>query len=182
MASVIRALAVLVATMAVVLQVSNSTVHKVGDSAGWTTMGNVNYKEWAATESFRVGDVIKFTYNAQFHNVLRVTHAMYRSCNATVPLESYSTGNDSIAIKTKGHHFFICGVPGHCQAGQKVDIHVLNVSVAVTPSALPAPTPTTAAKTPAPSPSTAAPHKFVKGQFALLGLFTVATLAFVVSG
>ncbi|KAM5569346.1 mavicyanin [Rosa sericea] len=179
MASVIRVLALLVATMAMVLQVSNATVYKVGDSAGWTTMGNVNYKEWAATKTFRVGDVIKFAYNAQFHNVLRVTHAMYRSCNASVPLESFSTGNDSITIKTKGHHFFLCGVPGHCQAGQKVDINVRNVSTAPTPSALPSPTAITA-KTPAPSSNMAAPHKFVKGQSALLGL-TIATLAFFVS-
>ncbi|KAL6191160.1 hypothetical protein ACLB2K_037551 [Fragaria x ananassa] len=177
MAFMIRALAVVVAMMAVVLQVSYATEYKVGDSAGWTTIGNVNYKEWAATKTFRVGDVIKFTYNAQFHNVLRVTHAMYRSCNVSVPLESFSTGNDSITIKTKGHHFFVCGVPGHCQSGQKVDINVRNAPIAATPSALPSPTTITAAKTPAPSPNMAAPHKI-----ALLGLITIATLAFFASG
>lgn len=122
-----------------------------------------------------------FVYGAQFHNVLRVTHAMYRSCNASVPIESFSTGNDSITIKTKGHHFFLCGVPGHCQAGQKVDINVRNSSTAPTPSALPSPT-EIAAKTPAPSPNMAASLKFLKGQSSLLGLITIATLAFFVSG
>lgn len=55
---------------------------------------------------------------------MRVTHAMFRECNAPVPLESFSTGNESITLKTHGHHYFMCGVPGHCQAGQKVDINV----------------------------------------------------------
>ncbi|KAK9288501.1 hypothetical protein L1049_016960 [Liquidambar formosana] len=35
-----------------------AAVYKVGDSAGWTTIGNVDYKQWAATKSFQVGDII----------------------------------------------------------------------------------------------------------------------------
>lgn len=51
------ALAVLI-LMAVILQVSKAAVYKVGDSAGWTTIGNVDYKLWAATKTFQVGDII----------------------------------------------------------------------------------------------------------------------------
>lgn len=40
------------------LRLSEATVYKVGDAAGWTTIGNVNYKQWAALKNFRVGDVI----------------------------------------------------------------------------------------------------------------------------
>lgn len=58
MGSVSRVFAVAAALMAVMLQVSNATVYKVGDSAGWTTIANINYKEWAATKTFHVGDVI----------------------------------------------------------------------------------------------------------------------------
>lgn len=97
-----------------------------------------------------------FEYNPQFHNVMRVTHSMYRACNASAPLATYTTGNDSITITRKGHHYFFCGVPGHCQAGQKVDINVLRTTAtAPTPSAFPPPS-VPATKAPGPSSSTAA--------------------------
>lgn len=98
---------------------------------------------------------------------MRVTHAMYRACNASVPLETFSTGNDSYTVKTKGHHFFLCGVPGHCQAGQKVDINVPRntTPIAPTPTALASPMVPTAI-IPSPSPSTAAtPLKAFKSHF-----------------
>lgn len=41
------------------VHVSNAAVYKVGDSAGWTTIGNVNYKQWAAIKTFEVGDIIR---------------------------------------------------------------------------------------------------------------------------
>lgn len=106
-----------------------------------------------------------FEYNSQFHNVMRVTHAMYKTCNASSPLATYNTGNDTIVIQNRGHHFFFCGVPGHCQAGQKVDINVLKVSSpsaeAPTPSALASPTvPPVPTNEPAPSPSQAPSSMF----------------------
>ncbi|KAI5649116.1 hypothetical protein M9H77_35121 [Catharanthus roseus] len=137
------------------LQLSLGAVYKVGDSAGWTTIGNVNYKQWAATKTFQIGNVILFQYNPQFHNVMQVTHPEYKACNATSPIATHTTGNDSIIITNHGHHFFLCGVPGHCQAGQKVDINVPRPpSVAPSPSVVPNPTATVTA--PAPSPSNAA--------------------------
>lgn len=42
-----------------VVHVSNAAVYKVGDSAGWTTIGNVDYKQWAAPKNFQLGDVIR---------------------------------------------------------------------------------------------------------------------------
>jgi hypothetical protein len=104
--------------------------------------------------------------------VMRVTHAMYKSCNASKPLATYTTGNDSITITTRGHHFFFCGVPGHCQAGQKVDINVpRNLSTAPSPSALASPLVPTASAT-APSPNKAAALNDFKaaGGFAMLRL------------
>ncbi|PON80120.1 Phytocyanin domain containing protein [Parasponia andersonii] len=180
MALVVRALANLV-LVAVTLQVSKAAVHKVGDSAGWTTIGNVDYKLWSATKTFQVGDTIKFEYNPQFHNVMRVTHAMFRSCNASLPLETYTTGNDTITITTRGHHFYICGVPGHCQGGQKVDINVpraLTAEVAPTPLASDSP-PAPAAKTPAPASNSVA-SLVKKSHPVLLGL--AAVMVFVVFG
>jgi len=39
-------------------QVSHAAVHKVGDSSGWTIIGNIDYRKWAATKNFQVGDTI----------------------------------------------------------------------------------------------------------------------------
>ncbi|XP_040999919.1 mavicyanin-like [Juglans microcarpa x Juglans regia] len=173
---------VLLMVMAAV-HISNAAVYKVGDSAGWTTIGNIDYKQWAATKTFRVGDIIHFEYNAQFHNVMRVTHAMYRACNVSAPLATYTTGNDTIKITRRGHHFFFCGVPGHCQAGQKVDINVpRNLSTtAPTPSALVSPL-VPPARIPVPSPSKAVPFSALKDGFGSFGLMAMAVVALLVFG
>ncbi|KAK2404907.1 Cupredoxin superfamily protein [Trifolium repens] len=161
MALVERAMVLSIVMMMVAMQISHAAVYKVGDSAGWTTLGNIDYKKWAATKNFQIGDTIIFEYSAQFHNVMRVTHAMYKSCNGSSPIATFTTGNDTIKITNHGHHFFFCGVPGHCQAGQKVDINVLKVSqVASSPapssSALVSPAIVPSSNVPAPSPSNAA--------------------------
>ena len=122
-----------------------------------------------------------FEYNAQFHNVMRVTHAMYKTCNTSSPIATFTTGNDSIKLTNYGHHFFFCGVPGHCHAGQKVDINVLKVSAAApTPSALASPAVSVGNEVPAPSPSNAAPLIALKGAYGITGL-AMAFLALAVS-
>ena len=73
-----------------------------------------------------------FTYNKQFHDVLAVSKADYKNCNASKPTATWSTGNDSVVLNTTGHHYFLCGFPGHCAAGQKVDIRVASSSAAPT--------------------------------------------------
>ncbi|XVF28884.1 hypothetical protein REPUB_Repub15cG0071300 [Reevesia pubescens] len=45
--------------MAALLQLSHAAVYKVGDSAGWTTLGNIDYDQWSATKTFKVGDIIR---------------------------------------------------------------------------------------------------------------------------
>ncbi|KAK1592778.1 hypothetical protein Q3G72_030285 [Acer saccharum] len=173
------------ATLLSLFQISSAAVYKVGDSAGWTTIGNVDYKTWAATKTFQVGDIIHFEYSSQFHNVMRVTHRMYRACNSSAPLATYTTGNDSITITTRGHHFFFCGVPGHCQAGQKVDINVLRTTgMSPTPSvsAFPPPPPppsVPAAKVNGPSPNNAVSLKSFESLLCKLALSIVVFAVFV---
>ncbi|CAN4098183.1 unnamed protein product [Withania somnifera] len=99
------------------------TVYHVGDSAGWTG-GKVDYHMWASTKTFQVADTLVFQYNQQFHNLMRVSLSDFHSCNASNPIVSYSTGNDTITIHGPGHYYYICGFQGHCQTGQKVDIRV----------------------------------------------------------
>ncbi|KAL8490812.1 hypothetical protein ACS0TY_022719 [Phlomoides rotata] len=152
-----KGVAILCLMLIASFQVSRGAVHKVGDSAGWTTIGNVDYKQWAIAKTFQLGDIIVFEYNPQFHNVMRVTHAEYKACNVSSPITTHTTGNDSITIDTHGHHLFICGVPSHCQAGQKVDINVLRApSIAATPSESDSPATAPPPLTAATSPSIAA--------------------------
>ncbi|KAK6929980.1 Phytocyanin domain [Dillenia turbinata] len=132
-------------------------VYKVGDDVGWTTIGNPDYKQWASSKTFHVGDIILFQYNAQYHNVMQVTHSDYKACNTSAPIATHTTGNDSYTITTRGHHYFLCGVPGHCQSGQKVDINVLRTS-SVEPAPAPSPSGSASsgvASTPGPAPNSA---------------------------
>lgn len=168
------------------LQLSFAAVYKVGDSAGWTTIGNVDYKKWASTKTFHVGDIILFQYNAQFHNVMHVTHAAYQACNATNPLATFTTGNDSYTVSTHGHHYFLCGVQGHCQAGQKVDINVAGESslLAPTPQATPSPVASATSSTPptaipSPSPSDSPPSNALMGLLCKLGFAMSVFVVFV---
>ncbi|KAI5673484.1 hypothetical protein M9H77_13848 [Catharanthus roseus] len=102
----------------------SSSVHKVGDAVGWTTIGNFDYRNWAAARVFHVHDTIVFQYDPQNHNVMQVSLPDYRSCNTNSPMVIHSTGNDSIVIQSPGHYYFVCGFPGHCLGGLKLDIRV----------------------------------------------------------
>ncbi|XP_044503357.1 mavicyanin-like [Mangifera indica] len=135
--------------------VSLGTVYNVGDSKGWI-VGNVDYKKWASTKNFRIGDVIVFKYNNKSHDVKQVTHQAFRSCNATSAKATFTTGSDSITLKSVGHQYFLCSFPGHCQAGQKVDIRVAPISHGPSPS--PGQTPGSSSP-PGSSPMAPAPSK-----------------------
>ncbi|XP_065026187.1 mavicyanin-like [Musa acuminata AAA Group] len=123
---------------------SEAAVYSVGDVVGWTILGSPNYTAWAISKRFDMGDTIVFKYNKNFHNVLEVSKADYKACNAASPIAAYTSGNDSITLKRRGHHFFICGVPGHCSAGQKVDVRIAkrtasSAAPSVSPAASPLP-------------------------------------------
>lgn len=124
-----------------------------------------------------------FQYNPQFHNVMQVKHEGYKACNASSPISTHTTGNDSITITRHGHYFFLCGVPGHCQAGQKVDIHVVRSttsSIAPSPSVAVASSPVNpvaSAVSPAPSNHATAVTSFVSQQ-GILTIITALIIAF----
>lgn len=50
--------AVVMLMMMAAIKVSSAAVYRVGDSAGWTIIGNIDYKKWAPTKNFQVGDTI----------------------------------------------------------------------------------------------------------------------------
>ncbi|KAE8009725.1 hypothetical protein FH972_006146 [Carpinus fangiana] len=120
-----------------VIAVSSGTVYEVGDSDGWNNDGSVDYKTWASTKNFHVGDIIRFVYNPLENNVMLVSRKSFHACNSTDFVSVIISGNDSIPITRPGHYYYICGVPGHCEAGQKVDIRVPKPSSSPAPSASP---------------------------------------------
>ncbi|XP_042510284.1 mavicyanin-like [Macadamia integrifolia] len=178
-----RAMFMLLLIMAA-LEVSLAVVYKVGDDKGWTTLGNVNYTAWAASKTFRVGDTILFEYNKQFHNVMQVTHQEFKACNVSSPMLTLATGNDSLVVKRTGHYYFLCGVPGHCLIGQKVDIRVPKSSEGVAPSPsgssasspLSSPSSPSGAGAPGPSQKSSAPYPFSNGFLVKLGMAVLALL------
>ncbi|KAL6283898.1 hypothetical protein ACE6H2_014827 [Prunus campanulata] len=97
-------------------------VYRVGDSNGWTSRGLVDYNEWASTKDFHVNDTLIFAYNNQFHSVMQVTTQDFESCNPNSPVAVYTSGSDTITLDRPGNFYFLCGAPGHCQAGQRVEI------------------------------------------------------------
>ncbi|KAG6517019.1 basic blue protein-like [Zingiber officinale] len=96
---------------------SFAATHDVGESQGWGF--SLSYDNWARSKSFAAGDTLVFKYQAGQHNVVPVSVADYRSCKASG--KAAATGNDKFSLK-KGYNYFICSLPGHCEAGMKLQV------------------------------------------------------------
>ncbi|KAM0921722.1 hypothetical protein ACQ4PT_006665 [Festuca glaucescens] len=83
-----------------------------------------NYAQWASNMKFLTGDQVLFRYSRAAHNVVEVSKADYDACSASSPIASFQTGNDIVPLAAAGSRYFICGVPGHCDAGMKVRIDI----------------------------------------------------------
>ncbi|MCO5602010.1 hypothetical protein L7F22_056137 [Adiantum nelumboides] len=140
--------------------------HNVGGSAGWTlpSIANLTYQEWDSEQSFLVGDTLFFKYDPNRHNVMVVREEDYNACNFSHPLAMYDDGETMLELDEEGTYFFICGVPGHCDAGQKLTVTVeagrpapaaSPIPISIPPSASPAMSPSTVLGRPAASPSPA---------------------------
>ncbi|PKA52526.1 Mavicyanin [Apostasia shenzhenica] len=148
--------AVAAVAMAAIVPISSAaTVYTVGDSIGWTILNNPNYTAWALGKTFYVGDTLDFKYNKQYHNVLEVRQSDYAACKNGSALSEFTSGNDSVVIDTAGHHYYICGVPGHCQVGQKLDILAVAEGQGGATASPPPPSSTTTSSGSVPAPSAA---------------------------
>lgn len=130
-----RAVAVLCLIFAS-FQLSTGAVYKVGDSAGWTTIGNVNYKQWAITKTFQVGDIIGI-YTIVFSSSHPSLHEVVLSYVALVlVLEFYDvsqfhitmllflvyTENDSLFsyVSKSNEHFLLLTTCTYMQLARKI--------------------------------------------------------------
>ncbi|CAO1943431.1 unnamed protein product [Urochloa humidicola] len=107
----------------------------VGDpNGGWD--GKTNYKSWAAAQTFAPGDTLTFKYNT-YHNVLEVTKEAFESCTTSNPISFDNSGTTTVLLTMPGTRYFICGAPGHCLNGMKMEIEVADRPAPTTPSSPP---------------------------------------------
>ncbi|XP_013585082.1 PREDICTED: mavicyanin-like [Brassica oleracea var. oleracea] len=107
----------------------SSTEFEVGGDDGWLvpqsnkTHGDV-FNQWASHNRFKVGDTVRFKYNKD--SVLVVSSEdEYKKCKTTKP-HFYSNNEDTVfKLDRPGFFYFISGVSGHCEKGQKMIIKVM---------------------------------------------------------
>lgn len=137
--------------VAALLQCVAATDHVVGGSTGWTIPQSAQvYSNWAAGQTYAVGDTLTFNFQTGAHDVTKVSKSAYESCTKSNPLSApISTGPAKVTLDTAGEHYFICTVGSHCSAGQKLAVNVGSSSSTPTPST----TPSTVPSGPSPSPT-----------------------------
>ncbi|XP_010469615.1 PREDICTED: uclacyanin 1 [Camelina sativa] len=128
-----------------------ATDHTIGGPSGWTV--GTSLRTWAAAQTFAVGDNLVFSYPAAFHDVVEVTKPEFDSCQSVKPLITFANGDSIVPLTTPGKRYFICGMPGHCSQGMKLEVNVVPTATA----APTAPLPNTVPSLNAPSPSSVLP-------------------------
>ncbi|MQL99831.1 hypothetical protein Taro_032562, partial [Colocasia esculenta] len=151
MAGVVRS-AVLGMTVVMVM-VGSSQAHDfyVGGRDGWVQQPRESYMQWAERNRFQVNDSLVFRYRPRDDSVLVVSMQDFDACDTTRPIRKFDNGDTIFQFDRSGPFFFISGVPGRCQAGQKLEVVVMSSR-----RRPPVPPPPTAAPSPpgtAPSPN-----------------------------
>jgi len=104
--------------------------------------------------------IAAFKYNT-YHNVLEVTKDAFDACTTANPISFDNSGSTTVALTMPGTRYFICGAPGHCLGGMKMEVQVADRPAPATPSSPPPPPPPAAARDaerrPAPAPVPWAP-------------------------
>ncbi|OEL18193.1 hypothetical protein BAE44_0020786 [Dichanthelium oligosanthes] len=132
-------LAVAVISVAVFATVASGASYTVGEPGGGSWDLRTNLTAWASSIDFSPGDRLVFRYNASAHDVVEVTRDGYLSCSAASPVAAaLRTGRDTVQLGGTGSRYFICGVPGHCGAGMKLEGRVSDAGCTKT---LPPPAP-----------------------------------------
>ncbi|KAI3885180.1 hypothetical protein MKW98_002572 [Papaver atlanticum] len=108
------------------LLVQSSADFEVGDDKGWVVPDSKNddkYNQWASKHRFQINDTIRFKYKKD--SVLVVTDSEYEKCRSAHPIFFSNNGDTIYKFERSGLFYFISGVTGHCERGQKMIIKVL---------------------------------------------------------
>ncbi|KAJ7558069.1 hypothetical protein O6H91_04G023700 [Diphasiastrum complanatum] len=117
---------VLVVSLLAFIRGSFAAQYVVGDQNGWSlpSTNGVNYSSWSASHTFYRGDSLVFDYPPDVHNVRIVDETQYTTCILTNPQGIAGGGHTVLNLTVVGDHFFVCGVVGHCDQGQKLKVFV----------------------------------------------------------
>ncbi|KAF7123539.1 hypothetical protein RHSIM_Rhsim12G0145200 [Rhododendron simsii] len=108
------------------LTVVMSVEFEVGGKDGWAIPDSKNdqlYDHWASNNRFNVNDTLRFEYKKD--SVLVVSEEEYNKCKSSHPIFFSNNGNTVFKFDRPGLFYFISGVAGHCERGQKMIIKVL---------------------------------------------------------
>ncbi|KAG8043903.1 hypothetical protein GUJ93_ZPchr0458g22688 [Zizania palustris] len=78
------------------------------------------YNQWASKNRFLVGDSVHFKYGKD--SVMVVTEDDYNMCSASHPIFFSNNGDTEVRLDRQGFFYFISGVTGHCERGQRMII------------------------------------------------------------
>uniref|UniRef100_A0A7N0V5B0 Phytocyanin domain-containing protein n=1 Tax=Kalanchoe fedtschenkoi TaxID=63787 RepID=A0A7N0V5B0_KALFE len=137
----------LAVALVVAAPAADAASHTVGGDSGWDT--GVSYTEWAAGETFTVGDTLEFNYLTN-HAVDQVSATDYASCATGSPLKSYRGGKTTVTLSTAGAWYFICPTSNHCSSGQALSVTVEAATTPPPPGVTASPPPPGAATSPPP--------------------------------
>ncbi|XP_043717702.1 stellacyanin-like [Telopea speciosissima] len=104
----------------------NSHEFEVGDDKGWLVPSSKDddfYDQWASKQRFQVNDTVNFKYKED--SVLVVRGDEYEECHSTHPIFFSNNGDTTFTLDRPDLFYFISGVSGHCERGQKMIIKVL---------------------------------------------------------
>ncbi|KAK9091129.1 hypothetical protein Sjap_024306 [Stephania japonica] len=105
---------------------AHSVEFEVGDKDGWRIPSSKTddfYNEWASKQRFQVNDTVRFVYKKD--SVLVVNDTEYRKCHSVQPIFFSNNGDTEYTLDRPGLFYFISGVSGHCERGQKMIVKVL---------------------------------------------------------
>ncbi|KAF6160857.1 hypothetical protein GIB67_041911 [Kingdonia uniflora] len=118
------------------LLVKSAFEFEVGGDKGWvvptSTKEDAVYNEWASKQRFQIQDTVHFKYEKD--SVLVVTESEYKKCHSFHPIFFSNNGDTVYTFEQPGLYYFISGVSGHCERGQKLIIKVLEPEKAAPPT------------------------------------------------
>ena len=98
----------------------------------WLTVSMYNHISLCNTKLFCIRCALLIcdrTEKKVLSNIYRNWSARdrYLSCSAQRPVSvALMTGSDTVRLNGAGERYFICGAPGHCAAGMKLQVRVIS--------------------------------------------------------
>ncbi|XP_020587813.1 early nodulin-like protein 1 [Phalaenopsis equestris] len=119
------------------LSVLPTTDFAIGGDGEWAIPSSKNpdfYNKWASNNRFKVNDTIHFKYDKD--SVMVVTESEYSKCRSMHPIFFSNNGRTKFKFDRVGLFYFISGVSGHCERGERMIVKVIAAPVATPPEGI----------------------------------------------